>query len=172
MLKTQLRTRLARWVRGGGLRPVVAITLLMMVFVIVPSHQQNSQFALASNADQPRYVDMLCDNWGVVFDLLAPTQTSPTVTNYEYAYSTTQIIAEPSDLSFRALSPADATSPIQVSWNTLGLPQGVLHYFYVPSVPERYRYYLLLYQYLYVLYYSITVIVGHTSASSASSANS
>ena len=97
MLKTQLRTRLARWVRGGGLRPLVAITLLMMVFVIVPSHQRNSQFAYASNADQPQYVNMLCDDYGIVFYLTAPTQTSPTVTNYEYAYSTTQISAEPPD---------------------------------------------------------------------------
>lgn len=108
---------------------VMAITLLAVVFIIVPNRLGNPQFAYASDADQPRYRDMLCDNWGVVFDLLAPTQTSPTVTNYEYSVSTSQVITEPT--SWTALSPADATSPIQISWNTLGLPQGVLHYFYV-----------------------------------------
>ena len=119
--------------RGGGMRPVVAIALLIAL-IFVPNARTESNIALASNADQPRYVDMLCDNWGIVFYLTAPTQTSPTVTNYEYAYSTTQISSEPPDSSFRALSPADATSPVEVSWDTLGLPNGVLHYFYLRAV--------------------------------------
>ena len=36
MLKTQLRTRLARWVRGGGMRPVVVVALLAALFVAFP----------------------------------------------------------------------------------------------------------------------------------------
>ncbi len=36
MLKTQLRTRLARWLRGGGLRPVVVVALLAALFVAFP----------------------------------------------------------------------------------------------------------------------------------------
>ena len=36
MLETQLRTRLARWVRGGGLRPVVVVALLAALFVAFP----------------------------------------------------------------------------------------------------------------------------------------
>ncbi len=120
---------LLRFFRGGGMRPIAAVALFATLFVAVPSERTESNIVLASNADQPRYVDMLCDNWGVVFYLTAPTQASPTVTNYEYAYSTTQIIAEPADGSFRAISPADATSPVDVSWDTLGLPNGVVHYF-------------------------------------------
>ena len=115
------------WVRGGGMRPVAAAALLLLVLIFMPNARTDSNIALASNADQPQYVDMLCDDYGIVFYLTAPTQTSPTVTNYEYAYSTTKIIAEPPDGSFRALSPADATSPVEVSWDTLGLPNGVLH---------------------------------------------
>ena len=132
-IKSELKRSFKRWVRGG-LRPVAATALLLVVLIFVPNTRTESNTALASNADQPRYVDMLCDNWGIVFYLTAPTQTSPTVTNYEYAYSTTQISAEPSDGSFRALSPADATSPVEVSWDTLGLPNGVLHYFYLRAV--------------------------------------
>ena len=129
--KFKLKRSITQWVRGGGIRQVVAAALLLGVLIFVPNARTDSNTALASNADQPRYVDMLCDNWGIVFYLTAPTQTTPTVTNYEYAYSTTQISSEPSDLSFRALSPADATSPVEVSWDTLGLPNGVLHYFYL-----------------------------------------
>jgi len=132
--KFKLKRSITQWVRGGGIRQVVAAALLLGVLIFVPNARTDSNTALASNADQPRYVDMLCDNWGIVFYLTAPTQTSPTVTNYEYAYSTTQIISEPSDSSFRALSPADATSPVEVSWDTLGLPNGVLHYFYLRAV--------------------------------------
>ena len=132
--KSELKRTFKQWVRGGGLRQVAAAALLLVVLIFVPNRRTESNTALASNADQPRYVDMLCDNWGIVFYLTAPTQTSPTVTNYEYAYSTTQISAEPSDGSFRALSPSDATSPVEVSWDTLGLPNGVLHYFYLRAV--------------------------------------
>ncbi|MCF8544798.1 MAG: IPT/TIG domain-containing protein [Ilumatobacteraceae bacterium] len=132
--KSELKRSFKQWVRGGGLRQVAAAALLLVVLIFVPNTRTESNTALASNADQPRYVDMLCDNWGIVFYLTAPTQTSPTVTNYEYAYSTTEISAEPPDGSFRALSPADATSPVEVSWDTLGLPNGVLHYFYLRAV--------------------------------------
>ena len=132
--KFKLKCGFKQWVHGGGLRRVAAAAILLVVLIFVPNARTDSNTALASNADQPRYVDMLCDNWGIVFYLTAPTQTSPTVTNYEYAYSTTQIISEPSDSSFRALSPADATSPVEVSWDTLGLPNGVLHYFYLRAV--------------------------------------
>lgn len=127
----EFKRNVKRWVRSGGLRQVAAVALLLVVMIFVPNARTESNIARASNANQPRYVDMLCDNWGIVFYLTAPTQTSPTVTNYEYAYSTTQISSEPPDLSFRALSPADATSPVEVSWDTLGLPNGVLHYFYL-----------------------------------------
>ena len=130
----RLWNAIGRWVRGGGMRPVVAVALLIGLFVAVPNLRSELNVALASDADQPRYVDMSCDNWGIVFDFLAPTQTSPTVTNYEYAYSTTQITVEPADSSFRAFSPADATSPVDVSWDTLGLPNGVVHYFYLRAV--------------------------------------
>ena len=36
MLKTQLRTRLARWLSGGGMRPVVVVALLAALFVAFP----------------------------------------------------------------------------------------------------------------------------------------
>ena len=130
--KSELKRSFKQWVRGGGLRPVAAAALLLVVLIFVPNARTESNIALASNADQPRYVDMLCDNWGIVFYLTAPTQTSPTVTNYEYAYSTTQVTSEPT--SWTALSPSDATSPVEVSWDTLGLPNGVLHYFYLRAV--------------------------------------
>ena len=121
-------------VGGSLLLQVTATIALCGVFVTSGVPLVSNHVVHASNADQPRYVNMTCDNWGITFDLTAPTQTSPTVTNYEYAYSTTQIISEPSDSSFRALSPADATSPVEVSWDTLGLPNGVLHYFYLRAV--------------------------------------
>ena len=119
-------------VRRNPLMRVVATLALCSVFVTSGIPFMSSNVAHASNADQPRYVNMLCDNWGVTFDLTAPTQTSPTVTNYEYAYSTTQATSEPT--SFTAFSPADAISPVSVSWDTLGLPNGVLHYFYLRAV--------------------------------------
>lgn len=129
--KHKFKHSIKQWVRAGGLRQVTAVALLLVVLIFVPNARTESNIAHASSADQPRYVDMLCDDFGIVFYLTAPTQTSPTVTNYEYAYSTTPISSEPPDSSFRALSPADATSPVEVSWDTLGLPNGVLHYFYL-----------------------------------------
>ena len=36
MLETQLRTRLARWLSGGGMRPVVVVALLAALFVAFP----------------------------------------------------------------------------------------------------------------------------------------
>jgi len=127
--KHKFKQSFMQWVRGDGIRRVAVAALLLVVLIFVPTVRTESNTAHASSADQPRYVDMLCDNWGVVFSLTAPTQTSPTVTNYEYAYSTTQVTSEPT--SWTALSPADATSPVEVSWDTLGLPNGVLHYFYL-----------------------------------------
>ena len=132
--KHKFKHSFIQWVRGDGIRRVAVAALLLVVLIFAPTARTESNTAHASSADQPRYVDMLCDDFGIVFYLTAPTQTSPTVTNYEYAYSTTQITSEPSDLSFRALSPADATSPVEVSWDTLGLPNGVLHYFYLRAV--------------------------------------
>ena len=132
--KHKLKRSITQWVRGGGIRRLAAAALLLVVLIFVPTARTESNIVNASSADQPRYVDMLCDDFGIVFYLTAPTQTSPTVTNYEYAYSTTEITSEPSDLSFRALSPADATSPVEVSWDTLGLPNRVLHYFYLRAV--------------------------------------
>ena len=119
-------------VRGNPLKRVVATLALCSVFVTSGIPFMSSNVAHASNADQPRYVNILCDNWGVTFDLTAPTKTSTNVTNYEYAYSTTQATSEPT--SFTAFSPADAISPVSVSWDTLGLPNGVLHYFYLRAV--------------------------------------
>ena len=127
--KHKFKHSFMQWVRGDGIRRVAAAALLLVVLIFVPTARTESNTAHASSADQPRYVDMLCDDFGIVFYLTAPTQTSPTVTNYEYAYSTTQITSEPT--SWTALSPADATSPVEVSWDTLGLPNGVLHYFYL-----------------------------------------
>ena len=108
--KSKLKRSCKQWLRGGGMRPVAAAALLLVVLIFMPDARIDSNIALASNADQPRYVDMLCDDYGIVFYLTAPTQTSPTVTNYEYAYSTTQVTSEPT--SWTALSPADATSPV------------------------------------------------------------
>ena len=127
--KHKFKHSFMQWVRGDGIRRVAVAALLLVVLIFVPTARTESNTAHASSADQPRYVDMLCDDFGIVFYLTAPTQTSPTVTNYEYAYSTTQITSEPT--SWTALSPADATSPVEVSWDTLGLPNGVLHYFYL-----------------------------------------
>ena len=127
--KFMLKRSITQWVQDSRLCQVAAVALLLVALIFVPNARTESNTALASNADQPRYVDMLCDNWGIVFYLTAPTQTSPTVTNYEYAYSTTQVTSEPT--TWTALSPADSTSPVEVSWDTLGLPNGVLHYFYL-----------------------------------------
>ena len=54
MLKTQLRTRLARWVRGGGLRPVVVVALLAALFVAFPD--RNFSFGDAEAATSPACV--------------------------------------------------------------------------------------------------------------------
>ena len=132
--KHKFKHSFIQWVRGDGIRRVAVAALLLVVLIFAPTARTESNIVHASNADQPQYVDKLCDDYGIVFYLTAPTQTSPTVTNYEYAYSTTPISSEPPNSSFRALSPADATSPIEVSWDTLGLPNGVVHNFYVRAV--------------------------------------
>ena len=80
--KSELKRSFKQWVRGGGLRQVAAAALLLVVLIFVPNARTESNTALASNADQPRYVDMLFDDYGIVFYLTAQTQTSPTVTNY------------------------------------------------------------------------------------------
>jgi outer membrane protein OmpA-like peptidoglycan-associated protein len=119
-------------VRRNPLMRVVATLALCGVFVTSGIPFMSSNVAHASNADQPQYEDIHCLNEGITFYFKAPTQTSPTVTNYEYAYSTTQATSEPT--SFTAFSPADATSPVSISWDALGLPSGVLHYFYLRAV--------------------------------------
>ena len=119
-------------VRRNPLMRVVATLALCGVFVTSGIPFVPSNAAHASNADQPQYEDIHCLNEGITFYFKAPTQMSPTVTNYEYAYSTTQVTSEPT--SFTAFSPADATSPVSISWDALGLPSGILHYFYLRAV--------------------------------------
>ena len=130
MLKTQLRTRLARWVRGGGLRPVVAITLLMMVFVFVPNKNQGTQVAHATTANQPTAPSLSCDDWGIQLSFTPPT--SQAVTNYEYHATTTAPVSEPT--TWTPISPVQASSPVVLTWNYLSLASTALHYFYLRAV--------------------------------------
>ena len=125
--KSELKRSFKQWVRGGGLRPVAAATLLLAVLIFVPSQYQ---VAYATNANQPTSPSLSCDDWGIVMSFTPPT--SQAVDNYEYSISTTQVSSEPT--SWTALSPVDATSPVDISWDTLHLPNGVLHYFYLRAV--------------------------------------
>ena len=125
--KSKLKRSFKQWLRGGGLRQVAAAALLLAVLIFVPSQYQ---VAYATNANQPTSPSLSCDDWGIVMSFTPPT--SQAVDNYEYSISTTQVSSEPT--SWTALSPVDATSPVDISWDTLHLPNGVLHYFYLRAV--------------------------------------
>ena len=55
MLKTQLRTRLARWVRGGGLRPLVVVALLDIAVL-----DQPCEGVLMQQENLQGYVEFCC----------------------------------------------------------------------------------------------------------------
>ena len=50
MLKSQLSTRLAWWVRGGGLRPVAVVALLAALFVAFPDRNLSLRGADAASS--------------------------------------------------------------------------------------------------------------------------
>ena len=79
--KHKFKHSFMQWVRGDGIRRVAVAALLLVVLIFAPTARTESNIVHASSADQPQYVDMLCDDFGIVFYLTAPTQTSPTVTN-------------------------------------------------------------------------------------------
>ena len=53
MLKTQLRTRLARWLSGGGLRPVAVVVFLAAFFVAFPDRNLSLRDADAAPLSSP-----------------------------------------------------------------------------------------------------------------------
>ena len=93
------------------MRPVVAIAVLVGLFVVVPNLRSESNVALASNANQPTSPSLNCSDRGITLSFTAPTQTSPTVVNYEYFVSLGALSAEPAanDTGWKTLSPADST---------------------------------------------------------------
>ena len=143
-----LKQGLTRWLYGGGLRPVAAVALLLVVFVFVPNQHQGTQVAHAASANKPTLVSpsLQCDDWAAVINFEAPT--SKAVSNYEYFVTSVQwssggtdpAVAAPgtgpggTTAVWTALSPAQTTSPMVLSWNTLSLTSTALHYFYVRAV--------------------------------------
>ena len=143
-----LKQGLTRWLYGGGLRPVAAVALLLVVFVFVPNQHQGTQVAHAASATKPTLVSpsLQCDDWAAVINFEAPT--SKAVSNYEYFVTSVQwpsvgtdpAVAAPgtgpggTTAVWTALSPAQTTSPMVLSWNTLSLTSTALHYFYVRAV--------------------------------------
>jgi len=130
---------LLRFFRGGGMRPIAAVALFATLFVAVPSERTESNIVLASNADQPTSPGLNCSDRGITLSFTAPTQTSPTVTNYEYFVSLGALSAEPSasDAGWKTLSPADSTSPVHISRSTLGLTAAThpnVYYYYLRAV--------------------------------------
>ena len=81
--KFMLKRSITQWVRGSGLRQMAAVALLLVVLIFVPTARTESNTALASNADQPTSPGLNCSDRGITLTFTAPTQTSPTVTNYE-----------------------------------------------------------------------------------------
>ena len=128
-----------QWVHGGGLHRVAAAAILLVVLIFVPNARTESNTALASNADQPTSPGLNCSDRGITLSFTAPTQTSPTVTNYEYFVSLGALSAEPAsnDAGWKPLSPADSTSPVYISRTTLGLAAAThpnVYYYYLRAV--------------------------------------
>ena len=137
--KFKLKRIFKQWVRGGGLRRVAATALLLVVLIFVPNARTESNTALASNADQPTSPGLNCSDRGITLTFTAPTQTSPTVTNYEYFVSLGGLSSEPAanDAGWKPLSPADSTSPVYISRTTLGLTAAThpnVYYYYLRAV--------------------------------------
>ena len=135
----RLWSAVGRWVRGGGMRPVVAVALLIGLFVAVPNLRSELNVALASDANQPTSPGLNCSDRGITLSFTAPTQTSPTVANYEYFVSLGALSAEPAanDSGWKTLSPADSTSPVIISRSTLGLTAAThpnVYYYYLRAV--------------------------------------
>ena len=121
------------------MRPVVAIAVLVGLFIVVPNLRSESNVALASDANQPTSPGLNCSDRGITLSFTAPTQTSPTVTNYEYFVSLGALSAEPAanDSGWKTLSPADSTSPVIISRSTLGLTAAThpnVYYYYLRAV--------------------------------------
>jgi len=137
--KFKLKRIFKQWVRGGGLRRMAAAALLLVVLIFVPNARTESNTALASNADQPTSPGLNCSDRGITLTFTAPTQTSPTVTNYEYFVSLGGLSSEPAanDAGWKPLSPADSTSPVYISRTTLGLTAAThpnVYYYYLRAV--------------------------------------
>jgi uncharacterized repeat protein (TIGR02059 family) len=137
--KFKIKRIFKQWVRGGGLRRMAAAALLLVVLIFVPNARTESNTALASNADQPTSPGLNCSDRGITLTFTAPTQTSPTVTNYEYFVSLGGLSSEPAadDAGWKPLSPADSTSPVYISRTTLGLAAAThpnVYYYYLRAV--------------------------------------
>ena len=137
--KFKLKRIFMQWVRGGGLRRMAAAAPLLVVLIFVPNARTESNTALASNADQPTSPGLNCSDRGITLTFTAPTQTSPTVTNYEYFVSLGGLSSEPAvnDAGWKPLSPADSTSPVYISRTTLGLTAAThpnVYYYYLRAV--------------------------------------
>jgi outer membrane protein OmpA-like peptidoglycan-associated protein len=137
--KFKLKRIFKQWVRGGGLRRMAAAAPLLVVLIFVPNARTESNTALASNADQPTSPGLNCSDRGITLTFTAPTQTSPTVTNYEYFVSLGGLSSEPAvnDAGWKPLSPADSTSPVYISRTTLGLTAAThpnVYYYYLRAV--------------------------------------
>jgi uncharacterized repeat protein (TIGR02059 family) len=137
--KFKLKHIFKQWVRGGGLHRMAAAALLLVVLIFVPNARTESNTALASNADQPTSPGLNCSDRGITLTFTAPTQTSPTVTNYEYFVSLGGLSSEPAvnDAGWKPLSPADSTSPVHISRTTLGLTAAThpnVYYYYLRAV--------------------------------------
>jgi uncharacterized repeat protein (TIGR02059 family) len=137
--KHKFKCGFKQWVHGGGLRRVAAAAILLVVLIFVPNARTESNTALASNADQPTSPGLNCSDRGITLSFTAPTQTSPTVTNYEYFVSLGALSAEPAsnDAGWKPLSPADSTSPVYISRTTLGLAAAThpnVYYYYLRAV--------------------------------------
>jgi hypothetical protein len=73
--KSELKRSFKQWVRSGGLRPVAAAALLLVVLIFVPSQHQGTQVAHAASANEPTLVSpsLQCDDWAAVINFEAPT---------------------------------------------------------------------------------------------------
>ena len=117
------RGSFSNWVRGGGLRPVVAIALLIAVFVALPDRNLTFRDALgASVPSTPSLGGCNTNNHIASMSVSLTSDGGSPIINYEYHIATSKPASQPTQ--WTPFDPAQTSSPLTWDMRALGYSSG------------------------------------------------
>ena len=117
------RGSFSNWVRGGGLRPVVAIALLIAVFVALPDRNLTFRDALgASVPSTPSLGGCNINNHIASMSVSLTSDGGSPIINYEYHIATSKPASQPTQ--WTPFDPAQTSSPLTWDMRALGYSSG------------------------------------------------